>query len=387
MKLICLSQMLKVFFIVNLFFCALFTVTSAYGVEVTDLYVAKVPVSSQSGNERISALKQAMRFVLVKVGGQESVHQSSVNARKVFNKALKNYKSYMAQYRYERAGDQIFLVATFDEAKINDLFSQANLPLWGRLRPLILLWVVDEHGLSRNVLSDSSVSQLPAIAKQFSNYRGLPLMMPLMDLTDLTQINTAELWGRFPQSVKQASQRYLAEAIVIIRISNSSLLPELAEQENCQPLCAQNNYALDWTLISPSRQSQAQQKSQQYSELYQGQNRQNLIEQALADITQVIYQEYALSTTTQNEFLIDVANIDSLTTYLNVSSFLEQLSSVQSVKLISAKGSNWRFDLKLIGSQRSLLASLQLSKQLRQYIDPLAAVELDAVPVFYWGNK
>lgn len=387
MKLICLSQMLKVFFIVNLFFCALFTVTSAYGVEVTDLYVAKVPVSSQSGNERISALKQAMRFVLVKVGGQESVHQSSVNARKVFNKALKNYKSYMAQYRYERAGDQIFLVATFDEAKINDLFSQANLPLWGRLRPLILLWVVDEHGLSRNVLSDSSVSQLPAIAKQFSNYRGLPLMMPLMDLTDLTQINTAELWGRFPQSVKQASQRYLAEAIVIIRISNSSLLPELAEPENCQPLCAQNNYALDWTLISPSRQSQAQQKSQQYSELYQGQNRQNLIEQALADITQVIYQEYALSTTTQNEFLIDVANIDSLTTYLNVSSFLEQLSSVQSVKLISAKGSNWRFDLKLIGSQRSLLASLQLSKQLRQYIDPLAAVELDAVPVFYWGNK
>lgn len=387
MKLICLSQMLKVFFIVNLFFCALFTVTSAYGVEVTDLYVAKVPVSSQSGNERISALKQAMRFVLVKVGGQESVHQSSVNARKVFNKALKNYKSYMAQYRYERAGDQIFLVATFDEAKINDLFSQANLPLWGRLRPLILLWVVDEHGLSRNVLSDSSVSQLPAIAKQFSNYRGLPLMMPLMDLTDLTQINTAELWGRFPQSVKQASQRYLAEAIVIIRISNSSLLPELAEPENCQPLCAQNNYVLDWTLISPSRQSQAQQKSQQYSELYQGQNRQNLIEQALADITQVIYQEYALSTTTQNEFLIDVANIDSLTTYLNVSSFLEQLSSVQSVKLISAKGSNWRFDLKLIGSQRSLLASLQLSKQLRQYIDPLAAVELDAVPVFYWGNK
>ena len=387
MKLICLSQMLKVFFIVNLFFCALFTVTSAYGVEVTDLYVAKVPVSSQSGNERISALKQAMRFVLVKVGGQESVHQSSVNARKVFNKALKNYKSYMAQYRYERAGDQILLVATFDEAKINDLFSQANLPLWGRLRPLILLWVVDEHGLSRNVLSDSSVSQLPAIAKQFSNYRGLPLMMPLMDLTDLTQINTAELWGRFPQSVKQASQRYLAEAIVIIRISNSSLLPELAEPENCQPLCAQNNYALDWTLISPSRQSQAQQKSQQYSELYQGQNRQNLIEQALADITQVIYQEYALSTTTQNEFLIDVANIDSLTTYLNVSSFLEQLSSVQSVKLISAKGSNWRFDLKLIGSQRSLLASLQLSKQLRQYIDPLAAVELDAVPVFYWGNK
>ena len=182
-----------------------------------------------------------------------------------------------------------------------------------------------------------------------------------------------------------ASQRYLAEAIVIIRISNSSLLPKLVEQENCQPLCAQNNYALDWSLISTS--GQAQQQVQQYGELYQGQDRQHLLEQALADITQVIYQEYALFTTTENDLLIDVANIDSLPTYLKVSSFLEQLSSVQAVKLVSANGSHWRFDLTLIGSQKALLASLKLSKQLRQYIDPLAGAELDAVPVFYWGNK
>ena len=385
MKLICLSQMFKVFLLFNLCFYALFSVSSAFGVEVTDLYVAKVPVSSQSNNERNKALKKAMRLVLVKVGGQESVTQVSESARKVFNKALKNYKSYMAQYRYERVDNKILLAVTFDEAKINELFLQANLPLWGRLRPQILLWIVEEQGLTRNVLSDSSISQLPAFAKQFSKYRGLPLMMPLMDLTDLTQINTAELWGRFSQQVQLASQRYLAEAIVIIRISNSSLLPKLVEQENCQPLCAQNNYALDWSLISTS--GQAQQQVQQYGELYQGQDRQHLLEQALADITQVIYQEYALFTTTENDLLIDVANIDSLPTYLKVSSFLEQLSSVQAVKLVSANGSHWRFDLTLIGSQKALLASLKLSKQLRQYIDPLAVAELDAVPVFYWGNK
>ena len=385
MKLICLSQMFKVFLLFNLCFYALFSVSSAFGVEVTDLYVAKVPVSSQSNNERNKALKKAMRLVLVKVGGQESVTQVSESARKVFNKALKNYKSYMAQYRYERVDNKILLAVTFDEAKINDLFLQANLPLWGRVRPQILLWIVEAQGLTRNVLSDSSISQLPAFAKQFSKYRGLPLMMPLMDLTDLTQINTAELWGRFSQQVQLASQRYLAEAIVIIRISNSSLLPKLVEQENCQPLCAQNNYALDWSLISTS--GQAQQQVQQYGELYQGQDRQHLLEQALADITQVIYQEYALFTTTENDLLIDVANIDSLPTYLKVSSFLEQLSSVQAVKLVSANGSHWRFDLTLIGSQKALLASLKLSKQLRQYIDPLAVAELDAVPVFYWGNK
>ena len=51
-------------------------------------------------------------------------------------------------------------------------------------------------------------------------------MMPLMDLTDANQLTTSDVWGRFQQPIKEASSRYLAEAIVVMRISNSSLLTD-----------------------------------------------------------------------------------------------------------------------------------------------------------------
>jgi len=359
-------------------------INSAHAVEVKDLYVAKIMVASQSTAERDKALKSAMRSILIKVAGQKSFNQASNNQEKTLAKAFKRVKNYITQYRYERKNNISVLIATFDEEKVNSLISEVEFPLWGRLRPQMLLWIIKEDGLKRQLLSESSTTSIPNLAQEYSNSLGLPLMVPLMDLTDLTQLSVADLWGRFAQPVKTASQRYLADDIVIIRLSNSSLLPKDENQDNCQLLfCAQSNFALDWTLISNGRQS----TPQEYSSLYRGQDSNELVQNALSDITQIIYQRYALSTSTSNEFSLDVANINSLASYLNVSSFLEQLSSVKSVKLIFAKGKMKRFQLNLIGSQQALLASLKLNKQLKQYIDPLADVDESAVPVFYWEKQ
>jgi len=376
--------MFKTCFVFNTFFCIFILINSAHAVEVKDLYVAKINVASQSTAERDEALKLAMRSILIKVAGHKSFNQASKNQEKTLTKAFKRVKNYITQYRYERKNNASVLIATFDEAKINSLISEVEFPLWGRLRPQMLLWIIKEDGLKRQLLSESSTTSIPDLAQEYSNSLGLPLMVPLMDLTDLTQLSVADLWGRFAQPVKAASQRYLADDIVIIRLSNSSLLPQDENQDNCQLLlCAQSNFALDWTLISNGRQG----IPQEYSALYRGQNSNELVQDALSDITQIIYQRYALSTSTSNDFSLDVANINSLSSYLNVSAFLEQLSSVKSVKLIFAKGKVKRFQLNLIGSQQALLASLKLNKQLKQYIDPLADVDENAVPVFYWEKQ
>jgi len=89
-----------------------------------------------------------------------------------------------------------------------------------------------------------------------------------------------------------------------------------------------------------------------------------------------------------------VENIDSLATYVDVFDFLNDLSSVKSVTLLSAKAGARQFNLQLLGSKEALLASLKLNKQLRQYIDPLAQFNEPLsqenaeklVPIFYWDN-
>ncbi len=374
----------------SLLLFTLFFFSSAYSVEVKNLYIAKVTVESQTNSAENKALKSAMQAVLLKVGGQQSVVQHAV-----FKKALRSYKKYVTQFHYEKKAQVNILVARFNEDKINNLFQQANLPIWGRLRPQVLLWVVEENGLSRNILSDSANSTLPNDIEQFSDNRGLPINLPLMDLTDSTQVELSDVWGRFVDPIKLISARYSAEAIVVIRIFDQALNESLSANStgdtaaldpndaNCELLCQQNNYVLDWSLLPEAQLSNIQ----QFSESYQGNNQTILLKQALDDITEIIYQKYALATSLNNELILDVANIENLRTYTQVEKFLSSLSSVQSIKLINAQGDSRRFQLTLIGSKNALLSSLKLDNKLQQMIDPLAAVELDAIPVFNWKKR
>ena len=358
-----------------LFFCFVLPLNIS-AIEVENLYSAKVAVASQSNDDRNQALKSALSAILMKVGGKKIDHP-------LINQAVKNYNKYVTQYQYIRDHNDVLLNVSFDEDKINQLFKDSDLAIWGRLRPQVMLWLVEEEGFERKIVSSTSNSLLPAVIDNFSQLRGLPVVMPIMDLTDVTALTLTDLWGRFSQPVAQASARYSAEAVVVIRLSNSSLVPTQEDTQDC-PLCQNHSLIVDWSLMTDAQSEQAQ----VFSKPYAGDNAEELLTAALSDITDIIYQQYALSTTNNNEFEIDVANIATLADLIAVSEFLADLSAVQSVQLISAKATNRRFKLALIGSKQSLLASLKLSEQLNRYIDPLAAPENnEQIPMFYWGKK
>lgn len=385
--------------------------TAANAVEVKDLYQASVSLNSRSNTDKAIALKEALAAVLVKIGGNKSVLENQI-----IKKSLVDYRLYLTQYSYQQRTipsiepleehqtplKQLFLLASFNEDKINQLFQQANLSIWGRLRPQVLLWLVTEDGLERTIMSNSTDSLLPDMVNNFSAQRGLPIIMPLMDLTDSSQITLSDVWGRFEQPIREASSRYQAEAIVVMRISNSSLLAYESkasgdvESADCGLLCTETalkeqGYILDWSLLNWRLQG----AQKRFSQEYYGTDQKVLLQQGLADITESIYQHYALSTSSNNDFIIEVANIDSLTTYVDVFDFLTNLSSVKSVTLLYAEGASRRFNLQLLGSADAFVASLKLNKQLKQFIDPLArfndtslnheAGEV-AVPIFHWGH-
>jgi hypothetical protein len=370
-------------------------------VEVKNLYNAKVIVNSQTNSEREHALQQAMEAVVLKVGGQQELLSNSV-----IRSGLKNYNKYVANFRYQRDEDKTELLVTFDEGKINQLFEMANAPIWGSLRPQILLWLVEENGLHRTIISNAThasfsggfsgkaLSQVkynfPESVEQFSTLRGLPILMPLIDLTDMNTISTFDVWGRFAEQVQIASQRYNPESIVVIRLSNSSLLPEQESYEAIEAclLCQDEtqSYALDWSFIADAQGYNRDKISGQiFGEISYGKAPDQLLKEALSVISDKIYQKYALNSGVDiNNYIIDVANIFSLKDFIELERFLEQLSSVKSVKLLNATGNNRRFELALKSSGQVFIASLKLNQQLELFVDPLAEKVADAVPVFYW---
>ncbi len=337
--------------------------------EVNDLYQANVVVDSQAREQREQAIKKALQGVFLKIGGKKSVLTHDVLKR-----AQKKASRYVSQYRYQRKDEELSLVVSFDENKVNQLFKDANLALWGSLRPQVLLWLIDEQGISRNIVASDADNIIPSTINDFSIERGLPIVMPLMDLTDNEQVLLSDFWGYFPEQILQASQRYFADTIVVMRVSDSTLVVDNDNNEAtqtstntaCGLLCEKNELVtpkvLDWRVST---------QGVHYTQQYEGVDKISLIGQGLSDITELIYQSYALSTTAENDFVIEVKNVTSLANDMQLFNFLKDLSAVKAVTLISAQGDVRQFKLDLIGSKASFLASLKLNNKLTQHLDNL----------------
>lgn len=358
-------------------FMLIFSLLSGNSValEVNDLYQVNIVVDSQDSELREQAIKKALQGVFLKVGGKKSVL-----THKVLRQAQKRASRYVSQYRYQRKDEQLSLVVSFNENKVNQLFKKANLALWGSLRPQVLLWLIDEQGTSRNMIAADAESIIPASVNDFSIERGLPIIMPLMDLTDNENVVLSDFWGYFPEQIQQASLRYFADTVVVMKVSDSSLVMDTEQSEttgdldniSCGLLCVEQKVespkVLEWRIYT---------QGTLYVQKYQGVDKVSLINQGLSDITEFIYQSYALLASAENEVVIEVQNVTSLTSDSQVFNFLTDLSSVKTVTLISAQSSVRRFQLDLVGSQTSFLASLKLNTKLTQKFDS----QFDDLPV------
>ena len=369
--------MLRSFFVLFMLVISLVSV-KLLAVEVNDLYKASVAVNSQANEQRQRATQSALANVFVKVGGKKSVLTNSL-----LRKALKNPSRYVSQYHYQRKDAKLSLVVSFNENMVNSLFKSAKLALWGSLRPQVLLWLIDEKGVTRSIISSNADNDIPSSVNNFSLQRGLPIIMPLVDANDSSQALVNPIWRYFPKRIQQASLPYAADTIVVMRISDSSLLSEVdngfastqnlrqsrdsVDEISCGLLCQHEPEViaqpkvLDWRVQS---------QGALYAQSYQGLNKLDLINNALSDITELIYQSYALLTSAENDFIIEVKSVTSLKSDHQLYSFLRDLSSVKNVALINAQGNSRQFKLDLLGSKASFLAALKLDDKLTPFVEP-----------------
>ena len=377
---ICGNNFCTVIVMINYFFLLLLSLFSCWvnAVEVTDLYQARIAVVSQSAHDREAAIKKAMQAVLLKVGGEASLLDNDV-----IKTAMTDYNQYLTQFSYQHRDKQILLLAVFNEHKINQLFQEADLPIWGNLRPKILIWIIDENQLSRHFVLSNDNPTIATVVDDVAEQKGLPMSLPVLTPEVEASLVNSDFWGRFAEPVRAASKPFAADAIAIVRLSNSSLLPtELVANattvKNCALLCDHQQFAVDWSLIT---------QQQQFGQRSFGADQYSLLTQALTQISDAIYQQYAQESNKEHVMLLDVTNVDNIVQSVSITRFLKGLSSVRKVMLIAAHGQVRRFQLSLLGTEQALLASLKLSHQLKQHIDPLADPNMQKIPEFNWHGK
>lgn len=187
---------------------ALLPFTSA-AVEVENLYVARV----DAGLALNEGLMQSFEQVVVRASGQRN---ALVNP--LISQQRKRLKDYVGQYGYIEADGKRWLEVTFNQEAMERLLRQANLPVWGSLRPLTLVWLVQEENFKRELVTDSAFILEQAQVSQIMQERGVPMLLPLLDLDDITAVDQADVWGLFLEPVLQASARYEADQVVLAKL-------------------------------------------------------------------------------------------------------------------------------------------------------------------------
>lgn len=288
---------------------------NSFAATISTLYQAQLPVATQTEAERDRIAPDVLKDVLLKVVG-DSAALNSANLTPI----LKQSKHYISQYQYRRINtisddltqpDKLELQLTFNEQQINQSLVDLGLPVWGRSRPDVLLWLTIDDGSSRTIVGeDSADTMIPLMIKQAIEKRGLSLLIPLMDLQGQAELSFAEVWAGFPKPILKASQRYDAQVIVMARVA----INDDAMQIRWQSIT--NNEAEHWSS-----------KGNAETALKSGVS--ELVDRTARRFTQVINNQSA------QQYDVQINNIKSYADYIRVKHYLTSLHYISDVKLSS----------------------------------------------------
>ncbi len=399
---------------------------------------AQIQVEDQTQRTQQNALKKALRQVFVKMSGSTSVlDNAGVRA------ALSSPQSLLRSYRFAFDKGRTYYVAEFDQAKLNELLQREMLPLWGDRRPETIVWLAQEdENETRIILDESLNTELQHTLKQTAKERGVPLSLPLMDLTDNVNISTYDVWGRFVEPLRKASTRYGVDNIIGARVyrNDASAIPdlpenvvpsgtvesldsvldeeaqfraqadeqsfdernprvdnadgtsakELAQEEsttmpftmnefaNYAKRADEGDYALDWVFVGGGKVS--------YGSIY-GDSPEvlgNQLIDAYSNYLSSLYAIVGIEASEREVIKVSIANIGSVKSYASATDYLNSLSVIENATLVEQSGSVATYSLTLIGTVDDLLNSIKLESKLRPVTDSYGQTVKGHS--FYWSN-
>jgi uncharacterized protein len=192
--------------------------------EVKNLYEAEVDVASKDPQVRSEAFGLALLQVAVKVSGRRGA-----GANPVIVEAVQKPDRFVQQFRYREIEPQgatgtapqsatLKLWVQLDPTAVDALMRDAGLPVWGRVRPSVLMLVVIESAGGRELLASDDAGGWADFVRRIAAERGVPMVLPLMDLEDRSRLRAADVWAGFEDNVRTAAERYQSEGVLLGRV-------------------------------------------------------------------------------------------------------------------------------------------------------------------------
>lgn len=308
--------------------------SGAQAAVVKDLYETEVAVTEQSAGARAQAMQAALLQVMTKVSGQTRFSEQAQTA------AAQRAEQLVEQFRYQTAGGYRQLWARFGESAVNQLLQELGLPVWGGMRPSLLVWLAVEDKGARIIVGGDEGMEWQNMVNQAAKARGLPLLLPVRDLEEQRRLTVVDVWGDFDERITEASRRYQADEILVGRVFRSG-----------------SRWAGRW-----SRSDALERQSWENS----AESLDELISQAVNTAADLLAARYA-SVVNQGQSSVVRLRIQGLTgvkAYARVMGYLKSLDRVQQVSLHEARGDVLVAELALLGDHQQLAQLIRLGQVL-----------------------
>jgi len=332
---------------------------SSIAIEVEDLYRVKIAVKDQSDKVRRSATLAAFKQVLVRKSGSFDI----LSAYEV-QQSYKKVTRFLQRYEYNRIdistnspskeplnklqqNNPFELLLDFEPRLIDQMVQQAGMPIWGSNRPLTILWLAIEHEFERQIIKEETeLESLSQLINIHALRRGIPVILPLMDLEDQLEIGISDVWGRFSTPVINASRRYDADSIISGKLS---LIGELW-QARLSYISAGNEQRFELSAKSPE-----------------------LLVASLADkLAEFLCAKYCVVEVAEShQVVFQVSNISNFNQFKKVQKYLSGLSAIRKVGVEKIAGVNARFELNLLGELEAVKQAISLNNHLIEESAPI----------------
>jgi hypothetical protein len=342
----------------NSFIFLFFSLFSCYtfAIEVTNLYEFKVLVEDKSRLEQNRASRVGFIGVLKKVSG-ESINPSHASIQQ----AYKKLSNFVLKYEYQESLHQTSLTIRFQPKMVDNVLTAMNKPIWGNRRPLTLIWLAIEEDKQRSLMTQEDYPQIFQTLIDKSENAGLPLVLPLLDLTDRMNLSVTDVWANFPDQIFSASERYEPEIIVSGRLYRDK-----------------NVWQLDWQFSNYGSFKSNNLNGDKLS----------IMGEFVDSITQEITQQYVSNDRDNNNTtaIIRFTGLNSLFSIEALKSRLSSLTQVNEIDIKYKRSDQVDLVFYLNTNQDSLQKALQLDPLFEQKVDPFNYQKSDLLE-YHWLGK
>lgn len=337
------------------FVLAFFAMAPAFAVKVSSLYQHEMPVDSQSDETRAQAVKEGFLQVLIKISGDPHIGENP-EIKPVISRA--NY--YVQEYSYSTPDASPFYILKirYDRTDINRLLKKAGISYWGENRPLILVLVsyTNLKNFGEIIGNENPGSVLTTMKTQGKKY-GLPLIFPMMDVADISEITPTDIKDLSLPALKAAAKRYSADAILVGTIEQTSL-----------------DFQSHWTLVLGTNQW-----DWNISEKFMD----DILASVLNQTSQTLAKYYVEKAANAPQWIkMEVTNVTKRNDLVQLMQYLKQLTQVQQVQLVQIMGDVVEISILVRGS----LATFQQNASVNQRLVLKSQDDANNKLIYQWAQ-